>query len=150
MKLVRTTIWCAYECPPIDEWEGTIGVEEYLSVLSERGETIQAIEDFVLVFEGGVRVIADLTTWEGDGTWMVSTLPDVVQRQMRVMFYIKQRNNGTVFIASTAELPWLARYERKPGDDFQPQIHPSAQASIKRIRQVEREVIDRRRRSAVH
>jgi hypothetical protein len=142
---VRTTVWHVYECPPTDEWEGTAGIEEHITMLGERGEEVGTIESFVLLFEQAVRAVADLTSWEGDGTWMVSALPNAERREMRPFFLIKQRTNGMTFIASTTELPWLAAYERLPGDDYKPKQHPGAQAHITRIREVERRVIERRR-----
>ncbi len=147
---VRTTVWHIYECPPIDEWQGVVGIEEHVTMLGERAEEIGDIEGFVLLFEKAVRAVADLTSREGDGAWVVSALPDVELREMQPFFLVKQQNNGKTFIASTVELPWLAPFERLPGDDFQPSQHPYAKAYITHIRDVERRVIERRRGSPIY
>lgn len=114
--------WHVYECPPVDCWNGAVGVEEYMVLLGERGIVgDNEIEVFVELFEGAVKAVAEMTLWEGDGTWWLSAIPDVERAIMWMMFLIKQQNNGTTFIASMVELPWLEEWRcheplSEPGD----------------------------------
>ncbi|MFV2074388.1 MAG: hypothetical protein ACC742_17320 [Thermoanaerobaculales bacterium] len=147
---VRTTLWNIYQCPPLVEWEGVVSVEEYVAMLADRGESAVTIDSFVLRFEAAIELVADLTSWDGNGTWVVAALPDVELGQMMMMFVV-QRPEGDrpAFIASTTELPWLAAYERLPDDSFQPrQRHAIAAPYLRRIREVRRNAL--KRRSAVN
>lgn len=147
---VHTTVWSIYQCPPLVEWEGVVSVEEYVAMLADRGEPAVAIDSFILRFEAAIELVADLTTWDGDGTWVVAALPDIELAQMMMMFVVQRREGDRpAFIASTTELPWLAGYERLPDDSFQPrQRHEIAAPYLRRIREVRRNAL--KRRSAVN
>lgn len=144
--IARTTVWHIYECPPLVGWEGVVSVEEHVVMLADRGVDAGAIDSFVLRFEAAIEAVADLTAWEGQGTWVVAALPDIEHGQMRMMFVVQQREaDGPAFIASTAELPWLAAYERLPDASFQPrQRHVFAAPYLRRIREVRRNALERR------
>ena len=112
-------------------------------LLGERGIDVDEIEVFVELFEGAVKAVAEMTLWEGDGTWSLSAIPDVERAIMWMMFLIKQQNNGTTFIASMVELPWLEEWRcrkprSEPGDDSRSAFY------IERLRTLSREVIEQR------
>lgn len=148
--LTRTTVWHVYECPAIAGWEGVVSVEEYVTMLADRGTDAATIDSFVLRYEAAIEAVADLTSWEGDGTWVVAALPDVERGQMCMMLVVQQREaDGPAFIASTIELPSLAAYERLPDASFQPgQRGALAAPYLRRIREVRRTALERR--PAVH
>jgi len=148
--LMRTTVWHVYECPAIAGWEGVVSAEEHVVMLADRGADAAAIDSFVLRYEAAIEIVADLTSWAGNGTWVVAALPDVERGQMRMMFVVQQREaDDPAFIASTTELPSLAAYERLPDASFQPgQRHALAAPYLRRIREVRRNALERR--PAVH
>jgi hypothetical protein len=141
--IVSDITWHVYECPPVDFWNGAVGVEEYLVLLGQRGVEVEEIEVFVGLFEGAVNAVANRTLWEGDGAWWLSALPDVESRMMWVMFLAKQQNNGMTFVASMVELPWLDEWRRD-----QPRAVPLAQSRravyVDRARTLAKEVIAQR------
>ena len=144
---VRTTVWHVYECPPVAGWEGVVSVEEHLAMLAQRGADGATVDSFVLLFEAAVEIVADLTSWEGDGTWVVAALPDLERGEMRLMFLVQQSTGGLTFIASTTELPWLSAYERRAGEDFEPRRrHAQAAPHLRRIRELRRQALDHRPR----
>ena len=111
-------------------------------LLGERGVDVDEIEVFVDLFEGAVNAVADLTVWEGDGEWSLSSIPDVERAIMWVMCLIKQHNNGTTFIASMVELPWLEEWRC---DQPRPKADDTCGAGhIERLRTLSHEVIEQR------
>ena len=150
------TDWHVYECPPISlRGEGVVTVSRRLEMLAG-AETVR-VDSFVLLFEAAVELVADLTTWDGGGTWVVAAVPDVERGEMRLMFLVEQstkylgpkhprRKNAEdlTFIASTTELPWLAAYERRAAEGFQPgQRNALAVPHIRHIRYRRRQGLER-------
>jgi hypothetical protein len=53
--------------------------------------------------------IARTLGWEGDGSPLITAIPDAPDSyESEYLIGWKQSNNGTTFIASPFELPWLA------------------------------------------
>jgi len=144
--IARTTVWHIYECPPLVGWEGVVSVEEHVTMLADRGADAATVDSFILRFEAAIEIVADLTTWDGHGTWVVAALPDIELGEMKMMFVVQRREgDGPAFIASTTELPWLAAYERLSDASFQPrQRHAIAAPYLRRIREVRRNALKRR------
>lgn len=108
-----------YETPPLDYWEGLYTVDEYCTVMRKqyadprRGEDGHSIQDRILQIHGDLRDAQEaMHSWEGDYTAgpFVFLLPDPDCDCLRHGFIWKQRNNGTTFVASPFELPWLNQY----------------------------------------
>jgi hypothetical protein len=135
--------WHVYECPPIDFWNGAVGVEEYVVLLGERGIDVEEVDELVSLFESAVNALVKLTTWEGDGRWWLSALPDVESRMMWVMFLVKQQSNGTTFIASMVELPWLSQWRCDRPRPISA-VGSWGAAHVERVRALAAEVLERR------
>ena len=85
----RATVWHVYECPPISLWsEGVVTVDKRLEMLT--GTEAVRVDSFVLLFEAAVELVADLTSYDGDGTWVVAAVPDVERGEMCLMFLVDQ------------------------------------------------------------
>lgn len=135
--------WHVYKCPPIDHWNGAVGIGEYLLLLEHRGQELEEIDCLIDLFESAVNAVASWTSWEGDGEWWLGTLPDVKRAMMWNMFLVKQRTEGTTFIASMVELPWLEEWRR-----HEPRAEPLHKerlaAHIDRVRELARHIAERR------
>ena len=100
-----------YVLGPIDFWEGwmapeTLGASPYRDLAAWGPDDVMA----------RLSVAKDAATaagWEGDGQFHLSMLP-MQDVQCEVVVAIKQNNNGTTFIMSPFEMPWL-------GQPYQPQ-----------------------------
>lgn len=136
----RRTEWSVYECPAVAGWEGVVSAEEHLMVLAGRGADTETVDSFVLLLEAAVEGVADLTSWDGKGTWLVTALPDVGHREMRMMLVVT--SGERTYIASTTELPWLAEHERRAGESFRPRPRSGpVSAQLRRFRELRRQAL---------
>jgi len=109
-----------YTMPPIDWWYGwnkisdltlppedCLGFMEFVSFNSIQ-DVLRHLDYTLCEFDSG---------WEGDGDWMFSPIPkhdeDGDIGHCNMIFAIKQSNNGSTFILSPYELPWLKEYNQK-------------------------------------
>src|SRR3990167_1101125 len=100
-----------YACNAIDFWDGWQTLDRLQWHDDGWGEDTDATRLLLLANRvrscgAGFRQYG----WEGDvrsGHWMVSGLPDPDSATSRLMFAVKQDNNGTTFLASELPLPWL-------------------------------------------
>jgi hypothetical protein len=137
--------WFVYSCPPIDEWRGASTFEAYLEHLSANGEDLDEIEVFVRDFEEASLAVVARTIWEGDGIWRVCSLPELEPwGRTRLIFVVKQRNNGSTFIASEVELPWLAGFYCERARDRAVSLDGVEHFHVARIRRVFRAIVERR------
>lgn len=92
---------------PIDFWSGWMPEAEYLAALAANEED-QATYYMRL---GAAQVLAKRLGWEGDMRQgpFVSGLPAPDSPYSEFLIGWKQSNNGTTFIASPYELPWLSK-----------------------------------------
>jgi hypothetical protein len=98
-----------YMLPPVDYWHGWIPQYEWTGA-------VDLTEEYG--FDGGemaddLRLAERLATecgWEGDGHWRMAGLPRADVAAPTFMLAAKQQNNGTTFVVSPYELPWLAQY----------------------------------------
>ena len=121
--------WHVYECPPMDFFSGWLSMKDYIEDKcredfgSEDGEKRRAeIKEEVLA---EYREIQDQlrrhSLWEGDiisGPY-VAALPEG-EYWCRVMWMLKQSNNGSTFIVSPFDLAWMRGYERLEKRDKYP------------------------------
>jgi len=122
VQVANGTYW-VYACSPVDRWAGWMTPEE--AVEARRAELGSFAEDgdreFKQTLDTAMNRIAvhllDDFRWEGDGRWLVAVLPDPETCDCTVMFSVKQSNNGTTFIVSPRELPWLAPDVMHPEDN---------------------------------
>ncbi len=105
-----------YEFPPIDWFEGSLTLEQFVKehvgtedVTSVISVTAKIMEDIV---SPRLSAIAEHTHWEGDmrEPMRFIGLPNPDYGNLELALLIKQDNNGTTFLASPFELPWLAEY----------------------------------------
>jgi hypothetical protein len=101
---------------PIDYWVGLQTVEEYCDALRKYysdpyyGFNGVSLQRHIVEIQKNLAWAMDhMPSWEGDITDgpYVFHLPDNGYPNFYYAFVWKQRNNGTTFIASQIELPWL-------------------------------------------
>jgi hypothetical protein len=106
-----------YQTGPIDWWEPWRLLYPTLAKMAkgENADTvIEILKDLGLAFE-----LARKMDWEGDirtgsGGPYITALPNTDGGIQYVLAW-KQDNNGTTFIASPVELPWIAAGRRPYG-----------------------------------
>lgn len=93
-----------YAIGPIDFWEGWSSVDEMMS--APYHDVAHWGPDTVRERFWAAQEAARQAGWEGDGKARVTVIPmqDVV---CEIVIAIKQSNNGTTFIVSPVEMPWL-------------------------------------------
>jgi hypothetical protein len=102
-----------YELPPIDFWQGWTPAshwpkaeDEPFTKYAEYGlDEQEAASDLSVA-----RKLAKECGWEGDGEWRMAGLPRDDIAAPTYMLAVKQYNNGTTYVISPYELPWLSRY----------------------------------------
>lgn len=101
-------VWYGAPTLPIDWWPGWTsidGLRRDANRLWEWGVELPS----QLPPELDTRIPAQVATelgWEGDGEWKCAPLP-TDDGYCKLMFAVKQSNNGTTFIVSPFDLPWL-------------------------------------------
>lgn len=107
-----------YVTGPIDYWDGLPTLKEYEMMLAREAITNLAyqkelaFQPIVFLSEQFEQAKKEMYCWEGDflaGPY-VFLLPDPDSVTMQPGFIWKQRNNGTTFIVSPFDLPWLNEY----------------------------------------
>ncbi len=96
-----------YETGPIDAFWGCIPIEEFLNSEEEQGINCTGIITRLM------RECRKFGAWEGDMNRgvLVFALPcDSGRLEMEIGFIWKQSNNGTTFIISPRELPWIEEF----------------------------------------
>lgn len=102
-----------YELPPIDWWIGwtlakTIKADRDALETGANGEIVKALRT-------ALKEILERTSWEGDfgeGPRVIG-LPHENEPEFSLLVVgFKQQNNGTTFIWSPVQLPWLAKWAR--------------------------------------
>ena len=114
-----------YSIEPIDFWYGTQHAQLFLNKLSvstntafsEEGEIYDiSAHDFKVLWQHADEALeGSRLGWEGDGVWRFICLPDPDCCSMHIVFFIKQSNNGTTFVVSPVELPYLMTSGGIPG-----------------------------------
>jgi len=111
-----------YSASPIDwEWELSHTVDQIKAILKQRekddpmyqygGLKVDQLDDMLETAKEQARGVG----WEGDMVLgpVVFTLPDPDSNNFAIGFAWKQSNNGTTFILSPHELPWLSDYREE-------------------------------------
>ena len=107
--------WYTYEIPPIDHgWDNLKTVRETAAALLERsGSTIRKndvddsdFQSFLRSWESA-KDAASVKGWDGDFRHepVVMWIPN--DTEFNYGFAFKQDNNGTTYIISPVEMPWL-------------------------------------------
>ena len=96
-----------YALGPIDYWEGWWSSVEDMMTAPYHDVAYwgpDTVRERVWAAEDAARAAG----WEGDGKARVTVIPmqDVV---CEIVIAIKQANNGTTFIVSPVEMPWLGK-----------------------------------------
>jgi len=109
-----------YECPPLDWFEALKSFEEYLEGIKLQHEGIKSdnvvegeINEAITLLMEACYIAAKNSSWEGDirtGPFVVG-LPGDCDAKILIIF--KQDNDGTTFLLSPVELPYLKGHERK-------------------------------------
>lgn len=116
-----------YAVDPIDFWDGWMDKSAFLLSLIEEDDEpppswltvsqniarkLKRSQEILGAFEVAAKVVAPLIGWEGDireGPYF-SVLPGNSRDNnvcVPIIMAFKHNNNGTTFIASSYELPWL-------------------------------------------
>jgi len=108
-----------YAAGPIDwEWELSPSVEKLKALVAEREKSNPMYQYGGLSADGLMDLFEHAKTdataagWEGDFALgpIVFTLPDPDSNSFAIGFAWKQSNNGSTFVMSPFELPWLSDY----------------------------------------
>lgn len=105
-----------YCLPPIDWWPGWITQSEYKAeIIKWHGHDLHVAADEwdkFLEFRTQAYALAKKLGWEGDirGGDEPDVAPLPAESNCTFMLGWKQDNNGTTFIASPYELPWLDKH----------------------------------------
>ena len=138
--------WSLYQIPGIASWDGTLELEAHLRALDSSTHGVEYVADR---FESAARTIADFTSWDGDGAWWVSGLPEADPPAMFLAFMVQQRREGLTFVASELPLPWLEGCrcpDRRLPRKRSPDLERAVNAHVERVRAVVREVVAERLR----
>lgn len=109
---IKMSSYYRYACPPIDYFDGCMTVEQHFAnkTAGDDGQVdlVAIITDLHLL----VREMHSMPTWEGDVTEgpFIFSLPDPHRSIMEIGFVWKQENNGTTFVLSPFQLPWLTNH----------------------------------------
>ncbi len=98
-----------YTPPPIDHWVGWTPARKYRADDNSLEESDYDPSELLACVERA-KDLATSCGWEGDGMWQIAGLPPESIAGPLFMLAVKQRNNGTTFIVSPRELPWLRHY----------------------------------------
>lgn len=113
-----------YALGPIDWWLGWCP----FTTLIRAFESDPVSLDLDRVFNLVVTAAWGFTRagWEGDGRWYLSAVPnDEGGPECDLLLAVKQSNNGSTFVFSEHELPWLREYEEHmPRRDDWVTTHP--------------------------
>jgi len=103
-----------YETPPLDNFTGMMRIDDVVaSIISEHyvGDKDRIFNLFRLVMDCSREVsIFAGSSWLGDvrdKELYVFALPGIDGGDTRLGIVWKQENNGTTFVCSPVELPWL-------------------------------------------
>ena len=109
-----------YELSPIDNFAGTMTIEEYIKSLQDEVELMSInqsispffIQDQLIKIAKGLCLIENtIGTCELEDihTVRIGTLPFPDENMMKIYIVCKQSNNGTTFVASPIQMPWLVK-----------------------------------------
>lgn len=104
MKTKKLYVYCL---PPIDYWIGWQDVESWL--LREDVEGSYEIPEYTKMFEAGKRLAKEIG-WAGDiceGPFITGLPPHWGEHTSDFIIGWKDDDNGTTYIVSPRELPWL-------------------------------------------
>lgn len=95
-----------YVMGPIDYWEGWNSPNELASSMYREASAWgpDDVRDRLFAAEDAARAAG----WEGDGKAHFSMLP-IDDVSCEIVVAIKQANNGTTFIVTPFEMPWLGK-----------------------------------------
>jgi len=103
-----------YQMGPIDWWPGWADLDE---AVAQRGgderTRAQARTELEGIRDHALHEFRDRTYWEGDivtGPVFAGLPPGDGNSDGDVMVGVKQMNNGSVFVSSPYEPPWLSGY----------------------------------------
>jgi hypothetical protein len=105
----------AYELPPIDYWTGATYFDPDEEAAIAAGSPPPGIfpsdddphgraTELTELHQRAV-VVFDELGWEGDGNWRCGAVPNETSTQLWIG--VKQQNNGTTYVLSPVEMPWL-------------------------------------------
>ena len=107
-----------YETDPLDYFDGMVPLDEAIQKRANDDTTppgwgigINEIIHFIMFC--AYKVAKKKTFWEGDirgNNIYLFSLPDPDSVSSRLGLIWKQDNNGTTFICSPVEIPWLKEY----------------------------------------
>ena len=103
--------WYIYTLPPIDFWMGWTCFDMFVWQMTEDYSPWTPDEARAMLRTASL-LVHRYTDWEMDRDvtdWHITALP-LDEPEPAFAFAIKQANNGTVFVASQLELPWLSDY----------------------------------------
>ncbi|CQR73322.1 hypothetical protein SOV_51050 [Sporomusa ovata DSM 2662] len=104
-----------YTLNPTDYFVGFMTEREALD--AEKGDIEDGEEILKQKIEIAKKLFREHTCWEGDGEVYISGLPGRNSNNYPEIFVIiKQRNNGSTFLCSPVELPYLEEFLDKQVD----------------------------------
>ena len=99
-----------YELNPVDYFTGSIPLDEYLNSTKEIDDPYGEHEFTKNQIEQLTAEMKNIDSWEGDvmdGVYLFALPGKNMDTNLALGIVWKQRNNGTTFVVSEMELPWL-------------------------------------------
>ncbi|MCW7552672.1 hypothetical protein NX722_08445 [Endozoicomonas gorgoniicola] len=99
-----------YELDPIDYFSGSIPLEDYLKSIKEMDDTFGEYEFTQRQIGRLTSKMKTISSWEGDiidGVYVFAMPGSNMDTNLALGIVWKQRSNGTTFVVSELELPWL-------------------------------------------
>lgn len=94
-----------YEMYSIDVWRGWVFIQDALADPDKYDLHLSDLEERVAEVK---KLLREHTLWEGDGNIYLSSIP--YEPEARLVFAIKQANNGTTYIASPLPYAHLEKF----------------------------------------
>ena len=99
-----------YELSPVDYFTGSIPLDKYLNSIKKIDDPYDEHEFTRNQIEQLTAEIEKISSWEGDvmdGVYLFALPGKNMDSSLALGIVWKQRNNGTTFVVSEMELPWL-------------------------------------------
>lgn len=110
--------------PPIDFWDGWIPFSIAIDNPSKFGirefDEESGLDESVFIEQGKQLLTESLaetkvllkkfTSWEGDGSFYISSIPFPDVCLSELVFAVKQSNNGTTYVVAPAPYPHISGY----------------------------------------
>jgi hypothetical protein len=107
----KEDIWfCVYQIPPIDFWEYWLTEKQFKANITKSIAPVNSLFSYRRFLNRAKQIAQEKLGWPGDiaaGPFIAALAPTCSGDDGRYMIAWKESNNGTTYIASPIELPWI-------------------------------------------